>query len=96
MSILAEPAFSVIEEQDSPSGEREVAKAYIDYLYTAKAQEIAARHYYRPRDQKVMEKFARQFPSIEMFTVDEVFGSWKEAEEIAETAVEPTAASVIP
>lgn len=82
MSILAEPAFSVIEEQDSPSGEREVAKAYADYLYTAKAQEIAARHCYRPRDQKVMEKFAWQFPSIELFTVDDVFGSWKEAEEI--------------
>ncbi len=79
VSILAEPTLSVIEEPGNRTGTREVARAYVDYLYTAKAQAIAAQHHYRPRDEKVAEKYAGQFPSIERFTVDEAFGSWKEA-----------------
>lgn len=82
VSILAEPTFSVTEEAHSQTGTREVAKAYVDYLYTAKAQDIAARHFYRPRDGKIAEKYVQQFPFIEMFTVEEVFGSWKEAERV--------------
>jgi sulfate transport system substrate-binding protein len=62
------------------NGAREVPKAYIDYLYTSKAQDIAAKHYYRPRDEKVAAKYAVQFPSVELFTIDEVFGGWKEAQ----------------
>ena len=57
-----------------------MAKAYIDYLYTAKAQDIAGKHYYRPRDEKVAAKYAMQFPPMNLFTIDEVFGGWKEAQ----------------
>jgi sulfate transport system substrate-binding protein len=62
------------------NGARDMAKAYIDYLYTAKAQDIAGRHYYRPRDEKIAAKYAMQFPSVNLFTIDEVFGGWKEAQ----------------
>lgn len=80
LSILAEPAVSVVSDVAGQNGAREVPKAYIDYLYTAKAQDIAARHYYRPRDERIAARYAMQFPSIELFTIDEVFGGWKEAQ----------------
>ena len=80
ISILAEPTVSVVDNVPEQNGARDVAKAYIDYLYTTKAQDIAGRHYYRPRDEKMAVKYARQFPPLNLFTIDEVFGSWKEAQ----------------
>jgi sulfate/thiosulfate transport system substrate-binding protein len=80
MSILAEPTISVVDNVVDQNGTRDVAKAYIDYLYTAKAQDIAGKHYYRPRDEKIAAKYAMQFPSVNLFTIDEVFGGWKEAQ----------------
>jgi sulfate transport system substrate-binding protein len=79
LSILAEPAVSVISDApDQAYGTR----AYIDYLYSTNAQDIAAKHYYRPRDEKVAAKYSPQFPQIDLFTVDEVFGGWKEAQNV--------------
>jgi sulfate transport system substrate-binding protein len=79
LSILAEPAVSIVSDVATRNGTREVTRAYIDYLYTLKAQEIAARHYYRPRDERITARYSMQFPSLELFTVDDVFGGWKEA-----------------
>ena len=80
MSILAEPTISVVNGMLEKTGTREVAKAYIDYLYSTKAQDIAGRHYYRPRDEKMAAKYAGQFPPIELYTIDEISGSWKAAQ----------------
>ncbi|MDN5935865.1 MAG: sulfate ABC transporter substrate-binding protein [Nitrosospira sp.] len=80
MSIVAEPTVSVVDNVIDRGGARDVAKAYIDYLYTTKAQDIAGKHYYRPRDEKVAAKYAMQFPALRLFTVDEVFGGWKRAQ----------------
>ena len=82
LSILAEPAVSIVSNVASRNGTREVSRAYIDYLYTLKAQEIAARHYYRPRDERIAARYPMQFPSLELFTVDDMFGGWKEARNI--------------
>ncbi|SHL35253.1 sulfate transport system substrate-binding protein [Nitrosospira sp. Nsp11] len=82
LSILAEPTVSVINDVPDQAGAHEMTKAYIDYLYSTKAQDIAAKHCYRPRDEKVIAKYAMQFPQIELFTVDEVFGGWKEAQNV--------------
>jgi len=60
-------------------GTREVAKAYLDYLYTPAGQEIAAQHFYRPRLAAVAEKYQSEFPKVTLFTIDEVFGGWKKA-----------------
>lgn len=79
MSILAEPSLSIVDNMVA-GGEREVAKAYVEYLHTAKAQDIAGKHYYRPRDEKIAAKYAMQFPSVDLFTIDEVFGGWRLAE----------------
>ena len=56
------------------------AKAYLDYLYSAEGQNIAARHYYRPRDAKVAAQFAKQFAPVKLVTIDEVFGGWQKAQ----------------
>jgi sulfate/thiosulfate transport system substrate-binding protein len=78
ISILAEPPVTVVDKVAGKKGTREVAQAYLEYLYTPAGQEIAARHFYRPRSAAVAEKYAAQFPKI-MVTVDEVFGGWAKA-----------------
>lgn len=80
LSILAEPTLSVVDNMLDRNGAGDVAKAYIDYLHTSKAQDIAGKHYYRPGDERMAAKYATQFPSVELFTIDEIFGGWKIAE----------------
>jgi sulfate/thiosulfate transport system substrate-binding protein len=80
-TILAEPPVAVVEKVAKKHGTLEAAKAYLDYLYTPEGQEIAARDFYRPRLQSVAAKYAAQFPKVNLFTVDEVFGGWKKAQE---------------
>ncbi|KIO49230.1 sulfate transporter subunit [Nitrosospira sp. NpAV] len=82
MSIVAEPTVSVVNASADKNGTREVTTAYINYLYTPQAQDIAGKHYYRPRDAQAGAKYANRFPPLELFTVDEVFGSWQQARKI--------------
>jgi sulfate transport system substrate-binding protein len=79
-SILAEPPVSVVNGMDDKTGSREVAKAYVDYLFSTKAQDIAGQHYYRPRDQKIAAKYAGRLPPVNFYTIDEISGGWKAAE----------------
>jgi sulfate transport system substrate-binding protein len=80
VSILAEPPVTVVDKVVDKRGTREVAKAYLDYLYSPDGQRIAAENHYRPTDPKVAEKFPRQFPKIKLFTIDEAFGGWTKAQ----------------
>ena len=79
-SILAEPPVSVIDKVVDKHGTRQVAQAYLEFLYTEEGQELAARHYYRPRLKSVAAKYGAQFPKIKLFTIDEVFGGWRKAQ----------------
>ncbi|MBH8599142.1 sulfate ABC transporter substrate-binding protein [Thermoactinomyces sp. CICC 10523] len=79
-SILAEPPVAVVDKVVDRHGTRKVAQAYLDYLYSDEGQEIAAKHFYRPRSPKVAAKYASQFPKIDLFTIDEVFGGWEKAQ----------------
>ena len=81
ISILAEPPVAIVDKVVDRKGTREAAEAYLEFLYTEKGQELAAENYYRPRDEKVAEKYASQFPKVELFTIDEVFGGWTKAQE---------------
>lgn len=81
ISILAEPPVAIVDEVVDKKGTQEVAKAYLDYLYTEEAQEIVAQNYYRPINKQVAEKYKDRFPEIKMVTVDEVFGGWRVAQE---------------
>lgn len=81
LSILAEPPVAVVDKVVDKKGTREVAEAYLDYLYTDKGQEIAAKNYYRPRNETVLKKYADQFPKIDLVNIDDSFGGWKKAQE---------------
>jgi sulfate transport system substrate-binding protein len=79
-SILAEPPVAVVDKVVDKRGTREVAQAYLEYLYSTEGQEIAARNFYRPIDPTVAAKYAANFPKISLFTIDDVFGGWAKAQ----------------
>jgi len=80
ISILAEPPVAIVDKTVDANGTREVAEAYLQYLYTDEGQRIAGKHYYRPTDEAIAAEFAEQFPSLELLTIDKDFGGWKEAQ----------------
>jgi sulfate transport system substrate-binding protein len=61
-------------------GTASVAEEYLKFLYTPEGQEIAAKNFYRPRLEAVAQKYAAQFPRVEMFTIDDTFGGWQKAQ----------------
>jgi sulfate/thiosulfate transport system substrate-binding protein len=79
-SILAEPPVAVVDKVVDKKGTRAAAEAYLKFLYTPEGQEIAAKHYYRPRDAGVAKKYEGSFPKVELFTIDDVFGGWRKAQ----------------
>jgi len=78
VSVVAEPSVAWVDRNVERHGTRESAEAYLRFLYTPEAQEIAARRFFRPTDADVLARHADLFPSLRLFTVDEVFGSWAE------------------
>ena len=81
LSILAEPPVSVVDHVVDKRGTRKIAEGYLKFLYTTQGQEIAAKHHYRPRNAEVAARYAADFPSLHLFTVDEQFGGWHRAHE---------------
>jgi sulfate transport system substrate-binding protein len=82
LSILAEPPVAWVDKTVDKRGTRAVAQAYLEYLYSPEGQEIAAKHFFRPRLDSVAQKYAATFPKMQLFTVDEVFGGWQKAQRI--------------
>ncbi len=82
LSILAEPPVTWVDKVVNRRGTGDVAKAYLEYLYAPEGQEIAARHFYRPRLESVVQKHAGTFPKLNLFTIEEVFGGWQEAQKV--------------
>jgi sulfate/thiosulfate-binding protein len=80
ISILAEPPVAVVDKVVDKRGTRKQAQAYLEYLYSPEGQEVAARNFYRPRDPKVAAKYAKQFPAVKLFTIDDAFGGWRQAQ----------------
>ena len=81
MSILTEPPVTVVDAVVNRHGTQDVAKAYLEYLYTPVGQELAAKHQYRPRDEAIKAKYSDRFPRIDLFTVDEALGGWSKAQQ---------------
>ena len=79
-SILAEPPVAVVDKVVDHRGTRAVAEAYLSYLYSDVGQELAAKHFYRPRNPTILAKYKSQFPTLPLFTVDAVFGGWQKAQ----------------
>jgi sulfate/thiosulfate transport system substrate-binding protein len=76
ISILAEPAVAWVDRNVDRHGTRELAEAYLQFLYTPQGQEIAARRFFRPSDPQILAQHPAQFPSLQLFTAADVFGSW--------------------
>ncbi len=81
ISILAEPSVAIVDQTVDKNGNRNLAKGYLNYLYSPKGQELAAKYYFRPRDSKAAVKYAAQFPKQKTFTIDQVFGGWAKAQQ---------------
>jgi sulfate transport system substrate-binding protein len=79
-SILAEPPVAVVDKVAEKKGNTAVAQAYLEYLYSPEGQDIAGKNFYRPTDPKAQAKYAKQFPPIKLFNINEVFGGWATAQ----------------
>jgi sulfate/thiosulfate transport system substrate-binding protein len=79
-SILAETPVAVVDKVAAKHGTSAVAKAYLEFLYSPQAQEIAAKNYYRPQLKAVADKYAKQFPQLKLFTVNDALGGWQNAQ----------------
>ncbi|MDZ4099040.1 MAG: sulfate ABC transporter substrate-binding protein [Methylophilaceae bacterium] len=80
ISILAEPPVTLVDKVVDKRKTRAVAQAYLDYLYSEEGQDIAGKHYYRPISEAASKKYASQFPKVNLFKIDDVFGGWQKAQ----------------
>lgn len=80
LSILAEPAVTVVDKNVDRKGTRAVATAYLEYLYTDEGQDIAGKNFYRPISPKAQAKYAKQLPKINLFNIEDAFGGWAKAD----------------
>ena len=79
ISILAEPPVTLVDKNVERKGTRKVAEAYLNYLYTDEGQDIAGKNFYRPTSPKAQAKYAKQFPKLNLVTIDKSFGGWNKA-----------------
>lgn len=82
ISILTEPPVAIVDQVVDKKTTREIAQAYLEYLYTKEGQEIAAQNYYRPRNKEVAEAYKENFPELKLITIDEAFGGWQKAHQV--------------
>lgn len=80
LSILAEPPVAIVDKVVDKRGTRKVAEAYLQFLYSPEGQDLAAKHFYRPRDTSVLARHAEVFKKVSLFTIDDVFGGWTAAQ----------------
>lgn len=80
ISILAEPTVALVDKVARKKGTEAVAKAYLDYLYSDVGQDLAGKHFYRPRSEAALSKYSGQFAKLQLFTIDELFGGWQKAQ----------------
>lgn len=79
ISILAEPAVTVVDKNVDKKGTRAVAEEYLKYLYSDEGQDLAGKHFYRPTAEKAQAKYARQFAKLALFKIEDAFGGWDKA-----------------
>jgi sulfate transport system substrate-binding protein len=80
LSILAEPPVTVVDKVVERRGTRQIAEAYLKFLYTKEGQQIIAQNFYRPRDPEIAAQYAGQFPAVKLVTIDDTFGGWDRAQ----------------
>jgi sulfate/thiosulfate-binding protein len=80
LSILAEPSVAIVDKNADAHHNRNLAKGYLNYLYSPRGQELAAKYNFRPRNSQVAQKYAYKFPKVRTFTIDQLFGGWAQAQ----------------
>ncbi len=80
LSILAEPPVAIVEKNAKKDGNENLAKAYLNYLYSPAGQTIAAQNYYRPRNAAVLAKYKNVFKPLKLVTIDKEFGGWSKVQ----------------
>ncbi|WP_212515728.1 sulfate ABC transporter substrate-binding protein [Acinetobacter soli] len=80
LSILAEPPVAIVEKNVQKNGNENLAKAYLNFLYSPKGQDIAAKNFYRPRDQNILKRYSGTFKPLKLVTIDQEFGGWKKVQ----------------
>lgn len=80
ISILAEPSVAIVDKTVDKNGNRQLARGYLNFLYSPQGQQLAAKHYFRPRNPHVAAKYAAQFPKVKLFSIHDVFGGWEKAQ----------------
>ena len=80
VSILAEPTVAVVDKVARAHGSEALARQYLEFLYTPQGQRLAAKHHFRPRDRQVLADYRKDFPAMQLFTIDKVFGGWSKAQ----------------
>ena len=78
LSILAEPPVALVDKNVDRKGTRAVAQAYLEYLYSDEAQDLVGKHFYRPRHEKILAKYAAKLPKMQLFTLEKAFSSWEQ------------------
>ncbi|SPL71050.1 sulfate ABC transporter substrate-binding protein [Acinetobacter stercoris] len=81
ISILAEPSVAIVDKTVDKDGNRNLAKGYLNYLYSPLGQDLAAKYNFRPRNAAAAAKYKNKFPKIKLFTIDAVFGGWTKAQQ---------------
>ena len=76
LSILAEPPVAIVEKNANKKGNKYLAQGYLNFLYSPLGQEISARNFYRPRNEKVLAKYSQVFKPLKLVTIDQEFGGW--------------------
>ena len=82
LSILAEPAVTIVDKNVDRKGTRAVAQAYLEFLYTEEAQDLIGKHFYRPTSTQAQARYARQLPRLNLFKIDDAFGGWAQAAKV--------------
>jgi sulfate transport system substrate-binding protein len=82
LSILAEPAVTVVDRNVDKKGTRAVAEEYLKFLYTEEAQDLIGKHFYRPVSTKAQAKYAKQLPKLNLFKIEDAFGGWEQAAKV--------------
>lgn len=76
LSILAEPTVALVDKNVERKKTKEVAQAYLEYLYSDIGQDLAGKHFFRPSNPAILEKYKAQYPDLKLFTINDVFGGW--------------------
>ncbi|RYF83526.1 MAG: sulfate ABC transporter substrate-binding protein [Comamonadaceae bacterium] len=82
LSILAEPAVTVVDKNVDKRGTRAISEEYLKFLYTEEAQDIIGKHFYRPTSAKAQAKYAKQLPKLNLFKIEDAFGGWEQAAKV--------------